>query len=1186
MDTNTIKIAVQLAADTAIRGAQQLSTSIKQIGTSAQTASNQFGQSMSQLASQAKQHLGVVKQAFSQFGQSMGAANQQMGNLGKSIGLSAALYSTLITTISRAGREMYQFAVDRTLELDKTRNALIGLTGSVQGATAKFNELYKLSQQATGVTLGMATEIYSSWKAIGTVSDQSINKLIQGMGKLNAAFTIQDPKSFALNLQQIFTLGFQQVDIKQAVRQVPIFRTLLQEAFGTSDGSKLRELKAAGKITADSYVQALADAISNNRILQGIPESIAVQFEKIKDRIAVALEPGVRAMFDKLLPALEQITGATDGLSSAFIALGGGLGGITSGILGALSGVFQLVGALDTALGKLMKLAGFREDSGAAAIGGAYGDVGGVFNAAVGDILNNPWKPIAGEGTELNKLFNSWVKRENDANTKERMAIIQGQMDTAVKDRRVLKPGDKFESTGLGATGGYVTNQVTAAQAATMKGMRTADAKGNQYIGTGTRTVLIPKANIGGDISGDMINQWEVQANVADLQTKSGGPRDKSREQQQRESLIYQIEDLYRAHNDILPPPMLSGRNARELTNILDTYRDMVKDDNKPDRAASMKGMESTIKRYGGVSLTEAQLQDQRTTDALPGSMTESQARDTRFRVQTGRYDYENALNRIDGMVQGGQLAPGDADQLRAAAARQYGQEVRSVIRDLDVAGKLHKDEELQLTETAEAYERLYEQTQKLGSNGAAFMRGFNSEIKTMRQMMEELGSSIANAFNDLNSVFDNLGSTLKRFMNNLAGNVIQRGLAPLLGQLTGVAQAASGGGASASSGTAATAGRILQPGDSGYSVFSDPYVIAGNGVLGGMGMGLNMSPQDQQEIFREATTASKPNPVNTNSVSFLGNIKNMFNWGTDASGNALKAGATNWGKVLGAGALGASVAGSLGLGGQSMAGNILGQAGGAIGSIAIGSAVSGVGLFGLSALATTGIGAAIAAPLIIGSILLGKAKQRKADESVVDTYWVEYGNVLNQLTAGVNSDKIMGDDALAQGAEARQTAVDLISQIKTKSVRDSRLKNQIPQVDATNLKALQEAVATQRTRLADQETTMNNRRDLDSRLVAEFAVGGVVPGPFGARTNIIAHAGEVVLNQQQIQEIGQGTLSDAGVPGMRGGNGGGSGQGPVEVTFVMGTDTADQVFVSGMQSKNTRGATASTVSRIMRYGG
>lgn len=263
-----------------------------------------------------------------------------------------------------------------------------------------------------------------------------------------------------------------------------------------------------------------------------------------------------------------------------------------------------------------------------------------------------------------------------------------------------------------------------------------------------------------------------------------------------------------------------------------------------------------------------------------------------------------------------------------------------------------------------------------------------------------------------------------------------------------------------------------------------------------------------------------------------------------------------------------------------------MGAIGGGVSGIATGALLSGglqIGSLALSGLAATGIGAAIAAPLLIGSILLGKAKQRRADEKVVDTYWVEYSRVLKELTSGVNADRITGDDALAQAVEARQTAVDLIGQIKTKSVRESRLRNQIPQIDAVDLRNLQDAVAAQRTRLADQSAALDRRRDLDSRLTPEFATGGVVPGPFGARVNAVVHAGEVVLNQQQ---IGSDTLADAGVPGMRSG---GSGSGYVienNITLIAGTDTQDQFFVNGVTSRNTRGALANSMSKVLRYGG
>jgi hypothetical protein len=271
-------------------------------------------------------------------------------------------------------------------------------------------------------------------------------------------------------------------------------------------------------------------------------------------------------------------------------------------------------------------------------------------------------------------------------------------------------------------------------------------------------------------------------------------------------------------------------------------------------------------------------------------------------------------------------------------------------------------------------------------------------------------------------------------------------------------------------------------------------------------------------------------------------------------------------------------------LGGQSVAGNILGSAGGALGT---GFITASAGLMGKGAAAaffSNPITAIAGAGLLVGSILLGKAKQRRADEKVVDTYWVEYSRVLKELTAGVNTDRITGDDALAQAAEARRNAVDLIGQIKTKSVRESRLKNQIPQIDAHDLANLRAAVEAQKTRLANQSADLDARRNLDSRLVPEFATGGVVPGPFGSRVPAVLHAGEVVLNARQQAAVGYEALADAGVPGLAGNSGGTGYVIENNITLVAGTETQDQFYTNGVTSRNTRKATADAFKTILRY--
>jgi hypothetical protein len=451
--------------------------------------------------------------------------------------------------------------------------------------------------------------------------------------------------------------------------------------------------------------------------------------------------------------------------------------------------------------------------------------------------------------------------------------------------------------------------------------------------------------------------------------------------------------------------------------------------------------------------------------------------------------------------------------------------------------------------EQAKAIEKQREALTKLEpvlSNTQRFMQGLRGETDQLGNAFERFGDSVGRAFGDVRNLFSGLRDAIKSFFADITGGVLRNVAGSVLGPLLG---------------------RVPQFGTAGGGFFT-------GGFAGGPGAGSYFQQSAIQQIFSSGAGGSVGGgwvssnvPTRAGRVGFfpgiIGSLKSAF------SGAG--------GPLFGAGI------GSM-FGGQSVAGNILGSAGGAL---ATGFVTSSLGLMGsgtAAALFSNPITAIAGAGLLVGSILLGKAKQRKADERVVDTYWVEYSRVLKELTAGVNTDRIMGDDALSQAAEARSTAVDLIGQIKTKSVRESRLRNQIPQIDAHDLTNLRSAVEAQRTRLANQAKDLDARRNLDSRLVPEFATGGVVPGPFGSRVPAVLHAGEVVLNARQQAAVGYNALADAGVPGLAGDSVGGSQIPNIVIINEIGTESQDRMFINGMTSRNTRKATAQTLSTILKY--
>ena len=291
-----------------------------------------------------------------------------------------------------------------------------------------------------------------------------------------------------------------------------------------------------------------------------------------------------------------------------------------------------------------------------------------------------------------------------------------------------------------------------------------------------------------------------------------------------------------------------------------------------------------------------------------------------------------------------------------------------------------------------------------------------------------------------------------------------------------------------------------------------------------------------------------------------------------------LRAAAPLLGLTLGFG-LGSSV------GGQSRAGNILGGAGGLlaggglagllIGKGALATGLGG-GAFGGAAAAflTNPFTIAAGIGLLVGGFLIGRAKQRRADEKLADTYWVEYSDALDKLTRDVRANRVDGDEALSQAMQARQMAIEKIQTIKTKSVRESRLKNQIADVDRLKLEPLKRAVEDQK-----------RRRDFDSTLIPEFATGGRVPGDPRQKRLILAHGGELIANlQQQTPELLAAARS-AGVPGAGASSGGASAVQNLHVELFLGTEVQNQLYVNGARSRQGVKVTIQQQQKAQKYG-
>lgn len=246
------------------------------------------------------------------------SAAEGIGRLSLGLGLAAATL-TGILAIGAAGffGAIGGRALEAAKEVDAARQSIAALVGGADAANDKIAELRKLAQESPGVTTGLATTLFTQLKASSDIADASINEVIKSVGKLNAVFTIDDPKGFSRNLIQIFSQGFERADIKEALGRVPIFEQFLEQAFGTKDGARLRALKDSGKLTLEGFLTGLSDAINNDSRFANIRESLGAKLAKASERFSLALAPigdqigeALLPLFAKIQPAIESAVNA------------------------------------------------------------------------------------------------------------------------------------------------------------------------------------------------------------------------------------------------------------------------------------------------------------------------------------------------------------------------------------------------------------------------------------------------------------------------------------------------------------------------------------------------------------------------------------------------------------------------------------------------------------------------------------------------------------------------------------------------------------------------------------------------------------------------------------------------------------------------------------------------------------
>lgn len=984
-------------------------------------------------------------------------------------------------------------ALKAAADLDKSRQTLAALTGSVDAANRKLAELRQLAQSSPGVTANFAADLFAQFKAVGGIADASINRVIQAIGRLNAVFTLQDPKQFARNIQQIFTQGFERADIKEAIGQVPIFEQLLEQAFGTKDAAKLRALKDAGKLTISQFVDGLSTAVSTDPRFASVQESILSRFQKTKDEILVALAPLGESILRTLTPVLERVIPKVLELLDAFaklppgvqenIVIFGLLVVAIGPVLAAIGNLIGLITSLTTlitgASGLIPALAGVNPvlaGIGLALAGGAilwyeYGRATSTAAAQI-DIAMRKQREAAGEFTNL--------QGQPSTRRGAPITVIPDELRAQAAKVDLSKIRVNLKTGLVGASG---TATATSESKSTTQTISEVDRLKKQLAELNREIAVL----------GDATSQeFKLRVQIS--------------EAQETRQILEELIDLRR---ELLLPLDAPIVNARKELEALKRAKD---------------GLKATppVPILAGGNLRGPQLSGLDIPPVPVATDTERQAAAT-LDIRRQQVAVENAinqglLNRAEGQQQLNALLRQESELRIAALQAERARPGITIdqIAQIDVEIERLKTLGVELT----AAQR--------------FMRGFGSEVESTGDAFERLGQNISRSFANVKDLLNNLKQSFLTFFRDLLGQGLQRVFGQLFGALTGAIGGtgrASGGVFGGSSGggiggaIGGTLGGLFGGGGGGFLTpgFGGGFPAIGGGLAAAGSIGLlgGLPVANTAGIGAAGAAGVFGRTATVGAAAGLAGLFRGFGFGRAAgSGGALAALAPLLGAQLGAG-----------LGGQSRLGSIAGAAGGAlagIGLTAAPAALAGSATFGfLAPLFSNPITAVVGAALLASALLLGRARQRRSDEEQSGIWLQDAINQVMSLKSSAAAGQVTVDQArsIFEG-QILATFVSQISTLKTKSVRESRLTNQVR--DLRNLFESQVIPAA---------TSASKRGAISNNLIPEFATGGIVPGLDRGYDSVMAYMrpGEMVLTRDQQAVIqrtaGYDVFARAGVP-------------------------------------------------------
>lgn len=1089
---------------------------------------------------------------------------------GESIQQAGYFLSGLSAGIIGLGRS----AVQSAIQIDQQVNVLKALTGSAENAEKRFAALVAISQKTPGLTTNLAATLDAQLR-VANVSVGTIDRLLPAIGRLNAVAPLADPQRFSQNLVQLVTQNFERTDLKELIGQSPLAGEIIKNLFNVDspiNGKAIREAaQKLGLTTTDAFFAAFAAAAENNPKLAKITESLGTQFEKLRDRVLVSLRPLGLAIIQTLAPLVEKAIPIIERLSKAFAELPDStrqmivVAGLLVAALGPLTIAFGslvqslgAIGNLATVAGAVLGTGGLSATLGilAGLVAGAAVEIIALYQAykenlgGIRDLVQQVtaeaskfWaqygdeiKAFTKEAWDFIKTYILDVLKVILQTVKGVLQILNGDWTAGLQSlvQAALGFAEKLFSVFFGIGKDIATGLLNG-----IRGAASAiPAEIKKYF------VDIPKNIVtqGLKIQSPSRVYYDIGLNIGEG-FALGIDASKARVQVATKSLL-------KAAIVDLPDPAAIFAQSRRDDRLSDEFNRRLRPISAdptalgitlPGKLASpLDGADAGLDNLRQAVELRAQLQRQ----AKEFSVTDAELRVKELEIQT-------ALTL-------GTLNEAEAKRATLAVQREYRD---ALIASLQAQQQLDADDPLKVAQIQAQIEQLKTLGVEL-SPLQGFFKGFRSQAETLAESFERIGASFKDKV--LGVVDKGIDSLTKKlgFFKDLVGDILKSLARVVLGNLF---QPRGGGGSFGGGGGGGSfLGNIFgglfggggggQGGLGGFLTGGFAGGSGGGAFLGGGSSGGGLLGT-LSGLLGGGTSA--PRSVSIGGLPALGNLPippltpgiSPFGGGARGGLGSLFGGLGSLFKGIGFGKApgsGGALAGALpllgvslgaGLGTDRLTSVLGGIAGGLLGVgvtaapaiIGAGGALSGLGFLApLFSNPITAIAAAAALPAIF---LLGRARQRRRDEKTSGDFLQQAIDGIRDLRKQVETDQIQVTVSQARELFNRDI-LDVFKQqigtLKTKSVRESRLKNQTRDLQALFEKEVIPEVQKQAT-----------RAKTAARLVPEFAFGGIVPGtPTPGRDTVLSwlSPGEMVLTVRHQQAIaamaGSDVFARAGVPG------------------------------------------------------